>query len=78
MVAHELAHARHRDVLLGTALGALGGVLGVSLLALLLDSAAAPPARGGRGRGGPAPWCALVAALVAVGTLASAARCRTP
>jgi STE24 endopeptidase len=36
IVAHELGHARHRDVLLGTVLGAAGTVLGVGLLALLL------------------------------------------
>jgi STE24 endopeptidase len=38
VVAHELAHAKHNDVLLGTGLGAVGSVLGVSLLALALDS----------------------------------------
>ena len=38
VVAHELAHARHNDVLIGTALGAVGAVLGASLLALALDS----------------------------------------
>jgi STE24 endopeptidase len=36
VVAHELAHARHRDVVTGTALGAAGSLLGVGLLALLL------------------------------------------
>jgi STE24 endopeptidase len=36
VVAHELAHARHDDVLLGSALGALGCAAGVGLLALLL------------------------------------------
>lgn len=37
VVAHELGHAREHDVLVGTALGALGGVVGVGLLALVLD-----------------------------------------
>jgi STE24 endopeptidase len=36
VVAHELAHARHDDVLVGSALGALGCAAGVGLLALLL------------------------------------------
>ncbi len=42
VVAHELAHARHEDVLLGTALGAAGAALGVGLLGLLV-----PGRRGG-------------------------------
>ena len=36
VVAHELAHARHDDVLVGSALAALGCAAGVGLLALLL------------------------------------------
>jgi len=36
VVAHELAHARHDDVLVGSVLGALGCAGGVGLLALLL------------------------------------------
>ena len=38
VIAHELAHAKHDDVLLGTTLGAVGSVVGVSLMALVLDS----------------------------------------
>jgi STE24 endopeptidase len=38
VIAHELGHARHDDVLLGTGLGAVGSVTGVALLALLLES----------------------------------------
>ena len=38
VIAHELAHAKHQDVLVGTLLGGLGGVAGLALLALLLDS----------------------------------------
>lgn len=41
VVAHELAHARHNDVVIGTALGALGSAAGVGLLGLVLT-------RGGR------------------------------
>jgi STE24 endopeptidase len=36
IVAHELGHAKHEDVLLGTVLGALGSAAGVGALALLL------------------------------------------
>jgi STE24 endopeptidase len=36
VVAHELAHARHRDVLVGTTLGAAGAALGVGLLGLVV------------------------------------------
>ena len=47
VVAHELAHAKNHDVLLGTGLGALGSVGGVALLALLLDSRSLRDACGG-------------------------------
>ena len=36
IVAHELAHAKHRDVLTGTMLGAVGAAFGVGLLALVI------------------------------------------
>jgi STE24 endopeptidase len=36
VVAHELAHARHRDVLIGSLLGAAGALCGVGLLGLLV------------------------------------------
>jgi STE24 endopeptidase len=38
VIAHELGHAKHNDVLVGTALGAVGSVGAVALLALVLDS----------------------------------------
>lgn len=38
VVAHELAHAAHGDVVIGTALGALGGAAGVGLLGLLVSA----------------------------------------
>ena len=70
VVAHELAHARHQDVVLGTGLGALGVLAGTSALALLLDAAplrrragvASPPGAAG------ALMVPLVLALAAVGT----------
>jgi STE24 endopeptidase len=36
VVAHELSHAKHRDVLAGSTLGAAGAALGVGMLALLV------------------------------------------
>ena len=36
VVAHELAHARHQDVLVGSPLGAAGCCVGVGLLGLLM------------------------------------------
>ena len=68
VIAHELAHARHHDVVIGTGLAALGGVVGVAALALLLDSARL---RRRAGVAGPdeARAVPLVLALVAVGGL---------
>ena len=37
VVGHELAHAKHQDVLVGTGLGAAGALLGVGLLGLVLS-----------------------------------------
>jgi STE24 endopeptidase len=42
VVAHELGHARHDDVLVGSLLGAAGAVLGVGLLGLLVGGVAEP------------------------------------
>jgi STE24 endopeptidase len=65
IVAHELGHARHNDVLTGSVLAALGTVLGVGLLGLVL-----PLVRGSPGLRDPAV-VPLVAALVAIATLLS-------
>lgn len=58
VVAHELAHAKHDDVLTGSLLGAAGAFLGVGLLGLLLGGGVADPRRVPR-----------ILALVAVATL---------
>lgn len=64
VVAHELAHARHDDVVTGSALGAAGAFFGVGLLGLLVGS------RGRRGAGMADPAVVpLVLALVALGML---------
>lgn len=69
VVAHELAHAKHNDVLVGTVLGASGAVLGVALLALVMDSTRLRRRLGIRGLGDPAA-VPLVLALWAVALLA--------
>jgi STE24 endopeptidase len=58
VVAHELAHARHDDVLTGTVLGALGAALGIGLLGVLV----------GGERMRRASAVPLVMALLAVGS----------
>ena len=67
VVAHELAHARHGDVVVGTALGALGAAAGVGLLGLLIGSRLN---RGGA-RAGEAAVVPFVLAALAVGTVLS-------
>ena len=67
VVAHELGHARHQDVLLGTGLGALGMVAGTTALALLLDTRRLRRRVGHAGPGDPAV-VPLVLALAAVAT----------
>ena len=64
VVAHELAHAKHRDVLTGTALGAAGSMLGVGLLALALAALRR------RAHAGPGE-AAVVPLLLALTALAS-------
>ncbi len=68
VIAHELAHAKNDDVLVGTTLGALGGVVGVSVLALLLDVSILRRRAGIDGPADPRA-AALVLALVALGAL---------
>jgi STE24 endopeptidase len=58
VVAHELAHARHDDVLTGTVLGALGAAFGVGMLGVLV----------GGERMRRASAVPLVMALLAVGS----------
>jgi STE24 endopeptidase len=67
VVAHELAHAKHDDVLTGSLLGVAGAVLGVGLLGLIVG--AVGPRRGVSMRD-PAV-VPLVLALIAIGTLVS-------
>jgi STE24 endopeptidase len=71
VVAHELGHAKHSDVLTGTLLGALGAAAAVCGLFLVLSW---PPllARAGAAGAGDPRVVPLVLAVVAVGTLVTA------
>lgn len=71
VAAHELAHAKHNDVLLGTGLGALGAVVGVCALALLLDSRRVRD-RSDTGGAADPRVVAVVIALIGIGGLLSA------
>jgi STE24 endopeptidase len=63
VVAHELAHAKNQDVVIGTALGAAGMVAAVGLLGLVV------PRRSDRGQVAEPRSVPLVLALVAVATV---------
>lgn len=70
VVAHELAHARHDDVLVGSTLGAAGAMVAVGGLALLLGLRRDPGRGGARGAGLADPVVVpRVLALLAVATL---------
>jgi STE24 endopeptidase len=45
VVAHELAHARHDDPLVGTMLGAAGALVGVGVLGMIIGGRASDPRR---------------------------------
>lgn len=65
VVAHELAHAKHNDVWVGTALGATGALAGVGLLAAAVGGLRRP----GWAVAGEATAVPFAVALVAVGGL---------
>jgi len=67
IVAHELGHAEHQDVLVGTVLGALGGAFGIGLLGLLLADGRLLRRSGVPDTGDPRVL-PLLFALIAVGT----------
>jgi STE24 endopeptidase len=71
VIAHELAHAKHNDVVVGTALGAVGAVIGVALLALALGSSILRDRAGVRGAGDPASVPLLLALAAVAGFLVS-------
>ncbi|MFL6022565.1 MAG: M48 family metallopeptidase, partial [Marmoricola sp.] len=67
IVAHELGHAKHQDVLVGTVLGAVGGALGIGLLGLLLADGRLLR-RAGTPTAGDPRVLPLLFALIAVGS----------
>lgn len=67
IVAHELGHAKHHDVLVGTTLAAAGSALGVGLLGWLLTRGWLLRRAGAEGPGDPRVVGALLA-LAAVAT----------
>jgi STE24 endopeptidase len=71
VVAHELAHAKNNDVLIGTALGAVGSVAGVGLLALCVGLWSR---RGGPDAGAAAVVPVALALFAVGGFLASPAQ----
>jgi len=70
IVAHELTHARHDDVLTGSVLAALGTLGGVGLLGLAVGVVRRRPGALGARTGDPSV-VPLLLALLAVGTLLS-------
>lgn len=71
VVAHELGHARERDVLVGTLLGALGAAAGICALAVVLQWGSLLRRVGADGMADPRV-VPLVLLVVAVATLALA------
>lgn len=71
VVAHELAHARHGDVVTGSTLGALGVLVGVGVLALLVPARPSDGPEGEREAGGVADVRSVprVLALAAIAAL---------
>lgn len=66
IAAHELAHAKHRDVLVGTVLSAVGAAFGVGLLGLILQRRRLLERAGASGAADPRV-VPLVLALAAAG-----------
>jgi STE24 endopeptidase len=71
VVAHELAHARHRDVLVGSALGAWGVVAGVGVLGLMAGSRRMERRYGPRPLGQPVVVPVLLAVVALAGLAVS-------
>jgi STE24 endopeptidase len=71
VLAHELAHVRHRDVMFGTLAGAVGAGLGVIALDWALDQAAARSLLGAAGLGDPSSLPGVVLLGACFGLLAA-------
>ncbi|WP_441249741.1 M48 family metalloprotease [Kitasatospora sp. McL0602] len=75
VVAHELGHVKHRDVLTGTALGALGAAMAVALLGLLLTLRPLLDASGAADAADPRSLPLLAACAALVSALSGPAQC---
>lgn len=75
VVAHELGHVKHRDVLTGTALGALGAAVAVALLGLLTSLQPLLSAAGATGIADPRSLPLLAACAALLGTLSGPVQC---
>lgn len=71
VVAHELSHAKHQDVLGGTALGAAGAALGAGLLGLVVPRRRPESARDGEGVADPRNVPRILALVALAGLLTS-------
>jgi STE24 endopeptidase len=71
VVAHELGHARHNDVLTGSLLGAAGAVTGVGLLGLVLGGRRGRNPEMQKTAGDPAVVPRVLALVAVAGLLAS-------
>ncbi|MFJ1704012.1 M48 family metalloprotease [Kitasatospora sp. NPDC088346] len=75
VVAHELGHVKHRDVLTGTALGAVGAAAAVCLLGLLLSWQPLLSAAGATDAADPRSLPLLAACAALIGAVSGPAQC---
>lgn len=75
VVAHELGHVKHRDVLTGTLLGSLGAALAVCLLGLLTGWQPLLSAAGADSAADPRSLFLFAACAAVLGTLAGPFQC---
>ncbi|WP_078656547.1 M48 family metalloprotease [Kitasatospora aureofaciens] len=75
VVAHELGHVKHRDVPVGTALGAVGAAVAVAALGLLADWHPLLSAAGADDAGDPRALPLLAALAALIGALSGPVQC---
>ncbi|MFF8770876.1 M48 family metalloprotease [Kitasatospora sp. NPDC015120] len=75
VVAHELGHVKHRDVLTGTVLGAVGAAVVVALLGLLAGRDALLSAAGATNAADPRSMALLAAGAALLGALSGPVQC---
>ncbi|MFE2175335.1 M48 family metalloprotease [Kitasatospora sp. NPDC059462] len=75
VVAHELGHVKHRDVLTGTVLGAVGAAVVVALLGLLAGRDALLSAAGATDAADPRSMALLAAGAALLGALSGPVQC---